>query len=139
MNQNQVEQAIKNYHWMVAEVKRLNEELESVNSKMTAQYGTESSMPKGGGITDSVANEVCKRERCQRSLSKFKKKVEFVDKSALTIEDDMELTVLNCLMDGLSISQIAHHMRLSERKIYGIKDDLVKQMAQNARNARFAD
>ncbi|MFJ8266799.1 LuxR C-terminal-related transcriptional regulator [Peribacillus asahii] len=54
----------------------------------------------------------------------------------MCIDDDRELTVLNCLLDGMSIVAISQHMSFSERKVYSIKDNIVKRMKENAEIAK---
>lgn len=130
-----IENALRDYHWMLKEIERLKEELKSVNSNVTPVYGIESSMPKGSGTSDKVGNEVVNRDRKQKTIQKFGAKVQFIHDNSDCITDDRELTVLNCMLDGMSIVAISQHMGFSERKVYTIKDDVVRKMKENAGNA----
>ena len=136
-----IENALKDYHWMVKEIARLREELNTSNASVTAAYGIEATLPKGNDISDPTGRECLQRDRKHRTLKKFEDKVTFIENNANCITDDRELTVFNCLLDGMSIVAISQHMGFSERRVYNIKDDIVKNLknnAENAGNARFA-
>ena len=133
-----IENALRDYHWMVREISRLREELSTVNSSVTAAYGLQASMPKSNETSDSTAREVIQRDRRHRTLKKFEKKVRFIEERSVCVRDDREIAVLNCMLDGMSIVAISQHMGFSERKVYHIKDDIVKSMQENAGNAEFA-
>lgn len=132
---NEVEEAIRNYHWMNKEIIRLREELNTTNSSLTAGYGIESTMPKGNIPSNSLEREVVQRDRRYKTLDKFQRKTSFIEKHSCCIKDDRELTVLNCLLDGMSVVGISQHLGFSERKVYSIKDDIVKNMLGSAKNA----
>lgn len=133
-----IESALRDYNWMVKEIDRLRKELKTVNSSLTPVYGIEASLPKGSGTSDKVGNEVLNRDRKQKTIKKFEEKVQFIHDNSDCITDDRELTVLNCMLDGMSIVAISQHMGFSERKVYTIKDDIVRKMKENAENAENA-
>lgn len=128
----EIENALRDYHWMIKEVSRLREELSMPNTKMTATYGIEASMPKAGGTSDPVGKEVMNRDRKSKTLSEFSEKVKFIEDNMSAIKSDRAVTVFNCLIDGLSFVAIAHHMGFSERKIYFIRDQIVNEMKKHA-------
>lgn len=134
-----IENALRDYSWMIKEIQRLKDELNTTNAKMSATYGIEASMPKGTGTSDSTLKEVVQRDRRHRTLKRFENKVQFVDKYSLCIKSDREIAVLNCMLDGMSFVAISQHMGFSERKVYMIKDDIVKKMKESAENAEIAE
>jgi DNA-binding NarL/FixJ family response regulator len=134
-----IENAIRDYHWMNKEILRLKEELSTANSSITAGYGIEATMPKGNIPTKKLENEIVQRDRRHKTLKKFENKVLFIEDHVSNIKEDRELAVLNCLLDGMSIVAISQHMGFSERKVYGLKDDIVNKMLNGARNAENAD
>ncbi len=134
-----IENALRDYHWMIKEIQRLREELNTTNAKVTASYGIEATLPKGSGTSDPTGREVIQRERRYNTLKRFEEKVRFVERHSTCMSSDMELTVLNCMLDGLSVVAISQHLGFSERKIYSIKDCIVKQMKENAENAEIAE
>lgn len=133
-----IENALRDYHWMSREISRLREELNIVNTSVTAAYGLQASMPKGNETSDSTAREVIQRDRRHRTLKKFEKKVRFIEEHSVYVKDDREIAVLNCMLDGMNIVSISQHMGFSERRIYSIKDDIVKTMKENAEIAEIA-
>jgi DNA-binding NarL/FixJ family response regulator len=122
---------------MVKEIQRLKEELNVITAG-TAKYGIEATLPKGNGTSNPIEREAISRERRHKTLKKFEEKVKFIEMNSGCIEDDRELTVLNCLLDGMSIVAISQHMGFSERKVYMLKDEIVKKMKENAGNADIA-
>lgn len=132
----EIENAIKDYFWMNKEIIRLREELSTTNTSLTAGYGIEATMPKGNTTTNQIEREIVQRDRRHKTLRKFEDKVSFIEIHADCVRDDKELTVLNCLLDGMSIVSISQHMGFSERKVYGIKDDIVNKILKNAENAK---
>lgn len=127
-----IENALKDYHWMVKEIARLREELNTTNASLTAAYGIEATLPKGNDTSDPTGRECLQRDRKHRTLKKFEDKVSFIEKSANKISDDRELTVFNCLLDGMSIPAISQHMGFSEKRVYKIKDDIVGSLREKA-------
>jgi len=134
-----IENALKDYSWMIKEIQRLREELNTPNTKMTASYGIEATLPKGNGTSDPVGREVIQRDRRYKTLKRFEKKVSFIEQHAPAIKSDREIAVLNCMLDGMSFVAISQHMGFSERKVYMIKDDIVKKLKESAENADFAE
>lgn len=65
-------------------------------------------------------------------LDKLETKVLFIQKRTHLITDEREKAVLECMLDGLSISAIGQHMRLSRRHIYTIKNSIVDQISHSA-------
>nr|WP_277752111.1 LuxR C-terminal-related transcriptional regulator [Halobacillus salinus] len=41
------------------------------------------------------------------------------------MEDERERAVLECLLDGMSMVAIGHHMGLSRRHVYNLKGNIV--------------
>lgn len=128
----EIESALRDYHWMKKEVGRLREELSVPNAKMTASYGIEATLPKASGTSDQTGQEVMNRDRKATTLKKFEEKVKFIEEHMVAIESDRAVTILNCLVDGMSFVAIAHHMGFSERKVYFIRDQIVNAMKKHA-------
>jgi|SRR5699024_3178568 len=88
-------------------------------------------MPKGKGATsDPVAMEVVRRDKASRWVQQLEKKVLFIQERIPIITDGREKAVLECMLDGLSMRAISHHMGLSERHVFRLKDSIVSQMAE---------
>jgi hypothetical protein len=125
-----VEEDLKDYHWMVREIKRLYEALNDAGEKLVAQYGIESAMPKAkGGNSNPVEREASRRSREWQRLEKLQKKVMSIDAAVIKIEDDKERTVLECMLDGERMNMISKHVGVSRQRLNEIKRDLVKRLA----------
>lgn len=130
MNEQQIEKALRDYAWMLNEIKRQRELLSPINGgNMVAQGGIESTMTKPQGETsDPVVIEVTKRDKNSKWLIKLESKVLFIQKRICLITDEREKVVLECILDGFSMSAIGRHIGLSERHIRRIKDSIIEKM-----------
>jgi len=128
MNYNDIEQALRNYYWMVNQVERLERELSNIEPSIIPPYGLEASMPKAIQISDKVGKTVIKRDEESRHLKKLKAKIAFIDNGLKNIENDLEKAVMLCIMDGLSQFQISQHFKISEGKVSSIKSQIVREM-----------
>ncbi|PSL41717.1 hypothetical protein B0H94_11830 [Salsuginibacillus halophilus] len=139
MNRNDIEQALRDYYWMPSEVARLEQTLEEVDTNLTGQYGIESTMPKPQGANkDKIGKEVAgKRDKRHRQLDKLKRKITFVENGVNLIENDLERTIMFCMMDGMSQVAIAQHLRISEGKVNSIKERIITVLKENEGNERF--
>lgn len=129
--EKEIKHILSNYFWMIKEVKRINEDLCEIETSVTAQYGIEASMPKPQGLTsDAIANEVIRRDKKGQRKNEFINKIKYVQERIHLIEDDREKVVLDCLLDGMSISAISNHMGLSRKHIDRLRDTIVSRMSQ---------
>ncbi|API92483.1 MULTISPECIES: hypothetical protein [unclassified Virgibacillus] len=132
MNKEQIERAIKDYNWMIREIKRQRQMLEKdIGTKVVSASGVEATLPKSKGvISDPVVKEVIRRDRKSNWLSKLEKKVLFIQERLPAIDEPREVVVLECMLDGMTISAISKHMALSRKHIYTIKETIVQKMLQ---------
>lgn len=130
--ENSVYEILSNYHWMIKEVKRIEYLLEQTEFTGVAQYGIEATMPKPqGGITkDAMANEVARRDKKLSRKIRLIEKIEFVQKRMERVQDEREKVVLDCLLDGMSINAISHHMGLTRRHINNLRQNIVKTLVE---------
>ncbi|WP_019377684.1 LuxR C-terminal-related transcriptional regulator [Virgibacillus halodenitrificans] len=142
MDKQQIENTLRDYAWMINEIKRQRGILEDIGENVVAQSGIESAMPKAQGNTsDPVAMEVIRRDKKSKWVEKLEKKVLFIQQRIPVINEEREKAVLECMLDGMSMIAISQHMGLSRRHIYTIKNDIVDKIAQIshfAHNAHFA-
>lgn len=128
MNKDRIDQALKDYNWMINEIKRQRDLMDYNGGNLVAQGGIESVMPRAQGITgDPVAMEVVRRDKKSQWVKKLEEKVLFIQKRIPIITDEREKAVLECLLDGLSMVAIGKHMGLSRPHIYKIKDSIILQ------------
>ena len=130
MNKKEIEQALRDYNWMIKEIKRQRELLGHIGTNIVAQSGLESSMPKAQGVTsDPVALEVIRREKKSKWGEELEEKVLFIQKRISVITNEREKAILECMLDGMSMRAIGRHMGLSERHIFRLRNSIVSQMA----------
>lgn len=128
MNKNQIEQALRDYNWMINEIKRQRDLMDYDGGNLVAQSGIESAMPKAKGQTsDPVALEVIRRDEKSKWVEKLEEKVLFIQKRIPIITDEREKAVLQCMLDGLSMVAIGKHMGFSRSHIYAIKESIIEQ------------
>lgn len=131
MNEKQIEQALRDYNWMINEIKRQRELLSHIGGNVVAQGGIESVMPKPQGETsDPVALEIIRRDKASKWVQKLEDKVLFIQRHMKNITNERERAVLECLLDGMSMLAIGKHMGLSERHIRRLKDSIVSKMSE---------
>lgn len=134
MTEKQIEQLLKDYHWMINSVKMMREDLKDIGQGLTAQYGVEAVMPKSQGKTsDPVFREVIRRSKHHETVVGYESKVQIIQERIHVIEDVREAEVLHWILEGKGYSWIARHMSLSERHIRRLKDSIVKQMSEMPR------
>lgn len=130
MDKKEIENALRDYAWMINEIKRQRELLRDAGTNIVAQSGLESSMPKGQGQTsDPVAMEVIRRDKASKWMQKLEQKVLFIQERIPIIQDEREKAVLQCMLDGMSMIAIGKHMGLSRRHVYNIKESIIAQFA----------
>ncbi|MBR7798346.1 MAG: DNA-binding response regulator [Bacillota bacterium] len=131
MNKQEIKNALKDYNWMVKEIKRQRKILEDAGTSLVAQSGIESAMPKPEENTsDPVAREVIRRDKKYTWINRLEKKVSFIQERIPVITDERELAVLECLLDGMSVRAISNHMGLTTRHIQRIRNRIVSRMSQ---------
>jgi len=134
MNKKEIEQALRDYRWMLHAIEICQRELnkeETFRFNVTAQYGIEASMPKGQGTTsDPVAQEVVRRDKYWERVRGYEEIVREIQQRIPAVTNVREKEVLHWLLEGKSYSWIARYMSLSERHIRRLKDSIVLKMSE---------
>jgi DNA-directed RNA polymerase specialized sigma subunit len=132
MTHKEIEQILKDYHWMINSIRIMRESMEEAGEGITAKYGIEASMPKGKGTTsDPIYREYLRREKRWKKIEQYEKKVKIIQERIHVIQNEREFEVLHWLLDGKSYRWIAMHMGLSHSHIRRLKDSIVEQLAKN--------
>ncbi|NGP45986.1 DNA-binding response regulator [Bacillaceae bacterium SIJ1] len=130
MNKQEIAQLLKDYHWMVNEIKRQRELLKDFPGATTGKYGIEATQPKAPYQTgDPVAREVERRYGKYKWVEKLEQRVTFVQERIHVIQAEREKAVLECMLDGMSMVAISRHMGLSERHVFRLRDSVVDKMS----------
>ena len=127
MQRYEIEQTLRDYHWMIREIERLRELLGDAGEKVVRAYeGMDMPKPQGSR-TDPVALEVSRRERHWKKLYSYEQKVMFVQERIDIIHDERERTVLDCMLDGMTIVSIANHMGCSRKTVRAVRESIVEK------------
>ena len=94
---------IREYHWKIAELNRLKQE-DPEESKLYAEYNI---------------------DRTKRRIRNLKKDVEFVQELERNTKTNLEQTIVNCMMDGMNVTDIAKLLNLSRNYIYTLLDEVI--------------
>jgi len=136
VNKKEIEQALRDYNWMIKEIKRQRDLLDDYDGGNLVAHIDD--MPKAKGLTgDPVALEVIRRDKKSQWVEKLEQKVLFIQKRISVITDEREKAVLNCMLDGMSMKAIGQHMGLSRTHIYNIKESIIEQFAHFGHNGHF--
>lgn len=135
MQRNEIEQILKDYHWMINSIKIMRKSLEQAGEGLTAQYGIEATMPKPQGTTsDPVYKEVVRRSKRVKKIQEFEAKILEFQGLFHKVHDERECEVLYWLLEGRSYRWIAAHMGLSHSHIRRIKESIVDQLSPDVPN-----
>lgn len=128
----EIEEYLKDYHWMINSVKVMRENMDDVGGGLTARYGIEAVMPKGqGGTSDPVYTEIVRRSKHFKTIEGYEKKIKLIQKNVHIVSDAREKEVLHWILEGKSYSWIARHMGLSHTHIKRLFSSIAKQIVQN--------
>lgn len=130
MNRKEIENILKDYHWMMNSIKILKDSMKDAGEGLTAQYGDAAGQPKAQGVTGNpVYREAVRREKRYGVINKYKAKISVIQDRMYLIIDDREIEVLHWLLEGKSYRWIGMHMGLSFSHIKRIRDSIVDQLA----------
>jgi DNA-directed RNA polymerase specialized sigma subunit len=130
-NKFQIYGILKDYYWMIREIQKIDRELQKTDFSGVAQYGIEVTLPHAVGIVGrAIENEIVRRSKKSERMLEYAKKVNFINERINNITDEKEKVVLDCLMDGLSLTAISKHMGMSRQLVTTIRDKLVENLAK---------
>lgn len=129
MTEKQLEQLLKDYHWMINSVKVMREGLNDIGEGMTAQYGLQAAMPKASGNpSDPIYREFERRDKRWKKINDYEIKINSIQERINSISIDREVEVLHWLLEGKSMRWVGRHMELSHTNIQRIKDTVIRKM-----------
>lgn len=130
-NKHQIYGILKNYFWMVKEIQRIDYELSKTDFTGTAQYGIEATLPKAQGIVGkALENEILRRSKKSERLMDYIEKVNYINEHMGNITDEKEKVILDCLLDGMSLTAISKHLGMSRKQVTEIRDDIVDKLSR---------
>jgi DNA-binding NarL/FixJ family response regulator len=129
-NRHQIYGILKDYHWKMREIQRLDRELKRTDFQGVAQYGIEATLPHAVGIvSQAIENEIVRREKKSVSMVEYAKEITFINDRLDRITHAKEKTVLDCLLDGMGIVAISHHLGMTRQTVAEIRDKIVEKLA----------
>jgi DNA-binding NarL/FixJ family response regulator len=134
----QIEGLLFDYHWMRKEVDRLQRIIYGNSTPMkswgVAQYGIDAAMPNGSrGKSQSELSEMdLREERLYKRLKKFEDIVFAIEMAADFLEEEKQIVIYDCLLDGMSYRSIAHHVGLSRNQVKKAKDAILNHLSQKS-------
>lgn len=127
----EIEEWIRDYKFMLREIKRLNRVLNKVDfisTKLTATYGG------SAGVSQAELRQVDRRER---RLHKYESIVHYLDNAMEHIEEEKHRIVYDCMMEGMSYTAIANHLDCSRDTIRKIKTAIIGNIVNKIKEANF--
>lgn len=129
MNKETLQETIRNYCWIISEIERLEQELQEYEFSGTAQYGEEAAMPKAvGHISNPVAGEAIRRQAKSKRRIRMEEKVMYIQNRLHVITDDRKRALLDCLLDGLTLTETAKHLCISRQKAWQLQTEIVDEL-----------
>lgn len=130
MNKKEIEEILKNYHWMLNSIKLEREALKQIGGNLSAKYGIEASLPKVHGQNgDPVFQEVVRRGKRWKRIERYEREIKIIQDRIDRIQDERESEVLYWLLEGKSYRWIGQHMGFSSSHIKRLRDSIVEQLA----------
>ncbi|WP_238933346.1 hypothetical protein [Brevibacillus choshinensis] len=124
------EEDIKDYRYMMVEIKRIQNYMNEIGSGTVSLYGAEFGQPRGKGIVSNRTHaEVAQRERKWKRLANLQASVDRIHRAADSITDKKERVVIEALLDGERNVVIAKQIGVSRQKYYNIKRTVIMKMA----------
>lgn len=132
MNKQEIHAAISNYHWMIKLL--VQRRLENVGGSkgLTAQYGIEATLPGANEPGDPVYQEILRIEKHESKNKRLKNKVIFIQKHSQGIKNDKDRVILDFLLDGMSLRDIALEMNMSLSGVNHRKNIIVNSIFDSA-------
>lgn len=128
-NKYQIYGILKNYHWMLREIQRIDKELSITDFTGVAQYGVEATLPHAVGIVGrALENEIVRRNDKSVRLYKYIEEVNYINEHKGSITDEKEKVILDCLLDGVSITSIALLFKTNRKQIHKMIDNIVDKL-----------
>lgn len=114
---------------MLREIQRIDKELSITDFTGVAQYGVEATLPHAVGIVGrALENEIVRRNDKSVRLYKYIEEVNYINEHKGSITDEKEKVILDCLLDGVSITSIALLFKTNRKQIHKMIDNIVDKL-----------
>jgi len=123
----QLEEWIRDYKFMLREIKRLDKILNGGfcrEPKLTATYGIEASLPKGSsGISQA---ELDQEEEREQRMKRYQEVTKTLQKASSLLYAEKFRIVYDCMLEGMSYRAIARHMGVSRDTVHSMKENILE-------------
>lgn len=137
MNRKEIENILKDYHWMINSIRIMRESLKDAGEGLTAQYGIEAVMPKAKGTTgDPIYREYLRREKRWKKIREYEEKIIAIQSLFHRVHDERESEILYWLLEGKSYRWIAEHMGLSSSHVRRLRESLINRLANGTNGTK---
>ena len=129
MNKREIHDAIMDYHWMIKLLIAKKAEMTGSSASFVGKYGIDASLPMGKGSTsDPVYQEFLRIERYEKNTEKIRYKVMMIQKHSKAITNIRDQLILDKLLDGKSLREIAYEMNMSLSAVNHRKNAIVNKI-----------
>lgn len=118
-------QIIKYYHINIQNIKELQEDMKSVG---IAQYGDMAALPHGNNISSVVENEALRRIEDTKFWSRVITDIKYIQDRWYRVTDEQEAKVLSLRLDGYSVNDIAHLLKMDRSNVYRMLRKIARRM-----------
>src|SRR5690606_33473672 len=95
MKKEEIDQILKDYHWMINSIKIMRESLKDAGEGLIANYGIEASLPKAQGtVSDPIFREVARRSKRWKKIHEYERKVFAIQELFYKVQEERESEVL---------------------------------------------
>lgn len=129
----QMEADIKGYSWnrqtiidLEQQLRRMDADCSPQGNNMVARYGVEATLAKS---TAPEEDDEARYLRLRRRLDDVRTRVARVDRAVVIIIDPRERQVLEGLLMGLPIKDIALRVDLHRQRVWELKREIIKKMS----------
>lgn len=137
MDKRKIKSALHNYHWMVKTIVLKRKEMsKEAGDNITAKYGIQASLPKPqGNNSDPVYFEYLRREEEWKDVEKLSKTVRFIQSRVYHLQDEKEKTILNRILDGMSLRAISRELGMSHTHVRSVRDSIIDKFHEFPKSA----
>jgi DNA-binding CsgD family transcriptional regulator len=132
MDKGKIHEAIRNYHWMIRLLVQRRLEVVGGSAGLTGRYGIESTLPGTKEPGDPVYQEMLRIEKYEKKSKRMRDKVLFLQKHSQAVTNDRDRVILDFLLDGMSLRDIALELDMSMSGVNHRKNAIVEKIYQDA-------
>ena len=132
MNKKEIHGAIFNYHWMIRLLINKRDEMSGSSNSLVAKYGVEvATTGVKENVSDPIFQEFLRIERYEKNTERIRRKVTMIQKHSKSITNLKEQLILDKLLDGKSMREIASELDMSLGAVNRKKNIIVNKIYQS--------